>query len=126
MKRIIVILALLVPMSAVAADVYKMNPHTGKLDNTGPGHTVLNKVGIDVGGKPTWDGAEWPGETQITILDKLAMSTDGAVLVLTQGPTEADNAPRIQIRHRDGTVTSQINTDGTFFFNQGLLKYGTP
>lgn len=131
---------LLLTGNAVAGDIYKFNPHTGKLDNIGPpvneslGYTPedsANKgqangyASLDGSGKvPSAQLPSGSSETQATLLDKLATSTDGAILVLTQGPTEANNAPRLQVKHRDGTITFQLNTDGTFCANQGGFMYG--
>lgn len=99
MKKLIIALTILIANQAFAEYTYKRNQYTKQLDM--------------VGGE----------QTQAEILNKLATSTDGAILILTQGPTEADDSPRIQIKHRDGTVNVQINTDGTFQFNQGMFSY---
>lgn len=52
-------------------------------------------------------------DTQGEILYKLSTSTDGAVLTLQQGPTEAGSAVKLRIKNVAGNTVASISADGT-------------
>jgi len=52
-------------------------------------------------------------DTQGEILYKLQTSTDGAVLTINQGPTEAASTVKLQIKNSSGDVVASIAADGT-------------
>ena len=51
-------------------------------------------------------------DSQSDILNKLSEQTDGAVLIITQGPTEAGSTVKVQIKDSAGNVVASITADG--------------
>ena len=63
-------------------------------------------------------------DTQAQILAKIAAQTDGAVLSVQQGATEAGTMPKFQVADRDGNVLLYGDGNGSVFFKDvnGLVR----
>ena len=58
-------------------------------------------------------------DDQAGILGKIAEPTDGAVLTVQQGPTEASTTVKLQIKDKDGNVVASVTADGTINIASG-------